>query len=359
MRIINYLQKQNQEVRSIYASLNFGVLFLLISYFFYTEGYFTSVEQKTVALVVPIVYILVVFMYWIFVAHFSQLLKQPRRLFLILIHNLFLTVAISNANEYGIIAVPLYLWIIMASGMRFGTKYLYSALVISIFCVISLAIFNDYWHAQLIVSLAIVLSLMLIPLTYISFIEKLHRANAILKDNLAQMKFQAKHDFLTGLPNRAYLQSRLLKRIAHPDTHSNSFSLIFIDLDGFKVVNDELGHHIGDIVLKEVATRIQELSPPPHFAARLGGDEFVIIFDNSKPIKPVLEKLLDLLGKSYSNGVSSVSASIGVTHYREDEMSEEEQAYMMKREADLAMYEAKKLGKNQFLMYEDITHVET
>ena len=165
MKIINYLQNQTQEIRSIFASLNFGVLFWFISYFFYKEGYFVSDEQQTVALLMPISYIFVVLMHWAFVASFPQLLKQPRRLFLILIHNLFLTVAISNANEYGIVAVPIYLWIIMASGVRFGTKYLYSALIISILSVIYLTLFNSYWHAQSFVSIAILISLILIPLT--------------------------------------------------------------------------------------------------------------------------------------------------------------------------------------------------
>jgi diguanylate cyclase len=170
-----------------------------------------------------------------------------------------------------------------------------------------------------------------------------------LGDRLA---FQAKHDALTGLPNRLYMQERLDRAIDEAKGRDGALAVAFIDLDRFKQINDTLGHSVGDCVLQQLATRLRNCLQPTDTLARMGGDEFTAILtsdDASEPIKTV-RKLLGSVRAPCRVGEHElfVTASIGVSFYPQHG----EDATTLLRNADNAMYSAKYRGKNEVHCYE-------
>lgn len=171
--------------------------------------------------------------------------------------------------------------------------------------------------------------------------------------------FKASHDPLTGLGNRAEFDTRLKMSIETAWHSSYPLALVYIDLDGFKPINDTLGHHAGDIVLTTVSDRLSKLVRGTDMVARLGGDEFAIILqgigDNQK-IEPILQKVLTSISREINlddGQTVSVRGSLGVAYYPEDA----ETADRLCRYADMAMYLAKE-KKNTWRFYKDVVHTE-
>jgi diguanylate cyclase (GGDEF)-like protein/PAS domain S-box-containing protein len=162
----------------------------------------------------------------------------------------------------------------------------------------------------------------------------------------------AHYDTLTGLPNRMLLQDRLEQIIARSERYDQHFALLFIDLDGFKPVNDCFGHAIGDELLKLVSQRLNKAVRGMDTVARLGGDEFVVILTDvggSENAVQVAENIVANLSEPYevAGETITVSASIGVSLYPKDEMLAPE----LLRAADEAMYQAKRDGKQRVVFY--------
>jgi diguanylate cyclase (GGDEF)-like protein len=162
----------------------------------------------------------------------------------------------------------------------------------------------------------------------------------------------AHFDQLTGLPNRTLLLDRLNQAVSVSNRTSRSISVLFIDLDGFKPVNDTYGHGIGDRLLKEVAERLLSCLRDGDTAARMGGDEFVVILIESDLDRAttVAHRILGTLRVPYEFGkktISNISASIGIAEYpnQADELDS------LLTAADSAMYVAKKKGKDQFAIF--------
>ena len=159
----------------------------------------------------------------------------------------------------------------------------------------------------------------------------------------------ALHDSLTGLPNRSLLMERLGQLIAITARESRHIALMFLDLDGFKSVNDTLGHEIGDQVLKTVSTRLLGLLRTSDTLARIGGDEFVILLDNPESrenVAMVASRVIEDVNApmSFDGKTAHVGTSIGIAFFQNDGMSP---AALLKK-ADDAMYAAKASGKNTF-----------
>ncbi len=162
----------------------------------------------------------------------------------------------------------------------------------------------------------------------------------------------AHFDQLTGLPNRTLLLDRLNQAISLTNRDSRTISLLFIDLDNFKPVNDNYGHAIGDRLLKEVATRLLTCIREGDTAARLGGDEFVVILLESELDRAVFvaNRIKETLRPTYTFGkktISSVSSSIGIALYPNHANDLE----ALLTAADHAMYIAKKCGKDKLVVY--------
>lgn len=172
-----------------------------------------------------------------------------------------------------------------------------------------------------------------------------------------QLEFIAHFDPLTKLPNRVLLSDRMKQSIATAHRNNGKLAIAYLDLDGFKQVNDIYGHDAGDILLIEVSKRMQESLREGDTLARLGGDEFVAILgdqnDKSETFT-VLNRLLNAAAfpVDIQNAVVTVSASVGVTFYTK---GCDIDADILLRQADQAMYEAKLRGKNQIAVFDDIS----
>lgn len=162
----------------------------------------------------------------------------------------------------------------------------------------------------------------------------------------AKLEFQANHDALTGLANRNLLTDRLNQAIAHAKRDKQLLSLLFIDLDNFKTINDTLGHKVGDELICETAKKIQSVIRAGDTVARFGGDEFVVLLfspDNEGHVTDVVQRISQKVATSYSHEGQTlhVGSSIGVAMFPEDGHTAE--SLMMN--ADSAMYQAKALNK--------------
>jgi diguanylate cyclase (GGDEF)-like protein/PAS domain S-box-containing protein len=162
----------------------------------------------------------------------------------------------------------------------------------------------------------------------------------------------ADHDFLTDLPNRSLFRERLEHEIKHSARTGLPLALLFIDLDGFKDVNDLLGHAAGDQLLQEVAQRISACVRDTDTVARIGGDEFtVLLTDVTSPphIETIAAEILDELRRPFSlaAGEAVISGSIGISTYPADAASPDE----LVRNADEAMYSCKNAGRNRYQFF--------
>ena len=163
----------------------------------------------------------------------------------------------------------------------------------------------------------------------------------------------ANHDALTGLPNRKLLKDRLAQAVSYAERCDRWATVVFIDLDNFKVVNDSLGHNAGDALLKVVADRMVHCVKPTDTVVRLGGDEFVILlFDQPKNVDLVsasLRKIRSAIAEPAHIGGHRlrVTSSIGIANYPKDGAD----ADTLIAHADAAMYRAKELGRDNFQFY--------
>jgi diguanylate cyclase (GGDEF)-like protein len=173
---------------------------------------------------------------------------------------------------------------------------------------------------------------------------------------LEEIRYQALHDSLTGLPNRVLILDRVEQAMARARRDHVEVALFFIDLDGFKDVNDNLGHRVGDDLLRSVAARFTGTLRESDTVARLGGDEFVVLAEGmalAAGPELVAERLLEVLAEPFKlHGPNpaqipvTVSASIGIAVGLRDSSEE------LFRDADVALYQAKEAGKNRYVVFE-------
>lgn len=164
----------------------------------------------------------------------------------------------------------------------------------------------------------------------------------------------ANYDALTGLPNRRRLTELFEKELHEADQRHGQVAVCFIDLDGFKAINDEHGHAVGDAVLKNIGQRLQSIVRSHDVIARLGGDEFVAILRDVDHAR-VYARLLEVIRHpiSYKDFVLHLSGSMGVTLYPDDNVDSDQ----LLRHADQAMYAAKESGKNCYKFFDLDIHL--
>jgi len=165
---------------------------------------------------------------------------------------------------------------------------------------------------------------------------------------------------LTGLPNRVFLEEILEKSITNSHRKKDHFAVLFFDLDRFKLINDSLSHAAGDELLRTIAKRLQETVRSCDLVARLGGDEFVILLrdiNDENIVKQLSHKLLSIINDPFNIAGREIiiSTSIGISLYPQDGKS----ADLLLRNADAAMYKAKKSGANQFQFYTATLNTES
>jgi diguanylate cyclase (GGDEF)-like protein/PAS domain S-box-containing protein len=175
-----------------------------------------------------------------------------------------------------------------------------------------------------------------------------------------QLSHQAFHDSLTGLANRVLFRDRVTHAIERQERDQRPVSVLFMDLDDFKTVNDSLGHAAGDVLLGEVGERIRATLRAPDTAARLGGDEFAVLLEDSGDgigAADVAERLIESMEAPFhlEDKEVFVRASIGIAVAEPDDHEVGDVEALM-RNADVAMYMAKERGKNRYQMFEPEMH---
>jgi diguanylate cyclase (GGDEF)-like protein len=171
----------------------------------------------------------------------------------------------------------------------------------------------------------------------------------------AQIRHQATHDMLTGLPNRTLFHDRLLTAMQRVPRHGPGFALAMLDIDGFKGVNDNHGHPAGDALLQAIAERLGDQVRSNDTVARLGGDEFALVLEDVSEIELLMRRCEEIgaalaapypLEGRHGAFEAKVSASIGVALWSGDGQSDED----LMQAADRALYQAKDGGKNRCVM---------
>ena len=198
-------------------------------------------------------------------------------------------------------------------------------------------------------------------INYKNFVEK---QNKILEDSVENktrelqdkseiLKYQAEHDALTKLPNRLLFLDRLQQALKHARRKKQTVSILFLDLDRFKEVNDTYGHEAGDKLLKHVTARLKESVREEDTVARLGGDEFTVILQNltQREVVKVVDKIMNNMQTPFhiSDIELFITFSIGISNYPDDGDTSE----ILLRNADTAMYKAKDSGKNNYKFYNE------
>jgi len=173
-----------------------------------------------------------------------------------------------------------------------------------------------------------------------------------IKRSQEELEYVATHDFLTKLPNRVLFHDRLQQAVVRSVRTSNIGALFFLDLDRFKIVNDNLGHHVGDDLLKQVSERLLHVCRSSDTLARLGGDEFTLIVEGLEDISEIAliaEKTLKAFSEPFSLDTYKleISVSIGISVFPKDSSNVND----LIKHADTAMYSAKESGRNTYRFY--------
>lgn len=270
-------------------------------------------------------------------------ISVPRRIAWIVIDNSTVTYAIYFLGEVAIPFFGVYLFNTCGNGFRFGPRYLYLASAVSILGFTFALTTSEYWTSQRTLGVGILLVLVVIPMYFANLVSQLHTV-------LGHMRKIATHDNLTGLPNRHSFYEQMQHFLKNAERNNTTFAVMFIDLDGFKPINDALGHAAGDEVLKSVAKRLKQSVRQGDVVARIGGDEFVIILSAIDAIYllSVVRKIIDIIATPHTVAGKTVTltSSVGVATYPGSGRTVDE----LVAHADAAMYRSKRAGKNCFCL---------
>ncbi|WP_240475762.1 GGDEF domain-containing protein [Herbaspirillum rhizosphaerae] len=226
----------------------------------------------------------------------------------------------------------------------------------------------EYVRYAIVISIAVIsLTLILIGISYhrkklYQRLERSEREKICLIEQLEKEKTRAyqlaSHDYLTGIPNRMLFNELAAAELSRAKRSPNLYALFFIDLDGFKPINDTLGHAVGDLLLQSVAQRLCASLREYDLVARLGGDEFVVLLSDIKyqsQIADIADKLVKTVGAPFLNIAGHevcTSLSIGIALFPDDGHTVDE----LLSKADTAMYVAKKAGKGAYRFHDSGMH---
>jgi diguanylate cyclase (GGDEF)-like protein len=258
------------------------------------------------------------------------------------------------AGEMATFAIFANLWVTLGTGFRFGLKWMIASGAVAITSLIILGVVPGYWNQHVVWIVSLLVLNTIIPAYVGVLVRGLEEARAKLAQYANVMEKMALKDSLTGLPNRAALYVELDRACAHAIRHKSSIVLLYFDLDGFKKVNDAYGHAVGDLLLKETATRVGEILRADDVLARLGGDEYVALLqmhESNEHANLVANRILEaILSIDAINGRPvSVSASVGgviVNGQDANRLGAEQLVH----EADKNMYLAKNGGKSRVVL---------
>ncbi|MCP5430744.1 MAG: EAL domain-containing protein [Chromatiaceae bacterium] len=337
-----FTPEQGQAVtRALLAALGCGLLFVA-QRFGHTETPF----------LLTAIYLLASLLYLSFVSrHRSGMLW--RRYVLIVLDLGIAAYLTGHFQQAGIAFYPLFLWVMIGNGIRYGQHYMQFATLFGLLGFSAAMAHSGFLWSQPASYIGLMFGLVLMPRFFLIMFERLADANTKLKEQKERAEYMASHDTLTGLPNRAYLHTRLEQSLARARRGGQELAIAFIDLDAFKSINDSFGHEYGDYLLAQVADAMRSVIRGSDTVSRLGGDEFVVViedFDDSRILGTVIERLFTCVGRYYTIGEyeTYVTWSCGVVVYPRDGSD----IHTLLKHADTAMYAAKSRGTNQYAFYD-------
>jgi diguanylate cyclase (GGDEF)-like protein len=251
-------------------------------------------------------------------------------------------------EDKAVVFFAIYLWVTIGNGLRYGSRYLYTAMIMGIISFTTVFISSSYWKQQWGFSTGLLIGQIALPLYFSILLKQLNNQHNELKKLYEQMAKHATHDSLTSLPNRKHFYDRLSETMASAKQEGRGFTVLYLDLDGFKAINDDLGHAVGDQLIERTARRLEKCVRKADMVARVGGDEFIVILRDIAPsdVTKVAEKIIESLAEPFmiAGKTLSITTSIGVATYPQDG----EDVNTLIHSADSAMYEAKRNGKNGY-----------
>ena len=226
-------------------------------------------------------------------------------------------------GQWGAAFYPLYLWVISGNGLRFGTPYLWFSMAIGFIGFATLISFNTYWIDNIPTALGLLFGVVVLPSFFSVLIKRLHQMNDRLQESLRSTELAATRDPLTGLCNRISFVARFGEEATRADRNDQRFSLLYLDLDRFKPINDKYGHEAGDLLLKAVAERLNREIRTADMAVRLGGDEFAVVTASGNErgrAEQLARRLAEAISSRYEieHWNLEVGVSIGVASYPDD-----------------------------------------
>jgi len=340
-REIEMTQEQGQAVARIVLAAGGTLLFFAARQLGHGEQPF----------LVALAYMLASFFYLSFVSRHKQH-YQWRRYPLILLDLAVATYITAYFSSAGMAFYPLFLWVMIGNGIRYGERYMQFATLFGLLSFSGAMAINGFLWEQPGTYIGLMIGLVLMPKFFMVMIDRLSAANAELRAQKEQAEFMATHDVLTGLPNRAFLHTRMEQTLADAKRTDTQVAVAFIDVDSFKSINDSYGHEYGDFLLCQVADALRKVLRAGDTVSRLGGDEFVVVIEDSDDetkFSRVVERLFSCVGRYYRIGEyeTYVTWSCGVAIYPRDGMD----IHNLLKHADTAMYAAKAQGPNRFAFY--------
>lgn len=338
--------EQSQAIARIVISLLVLSIVLFVQFLYVPRD---SINWHMIS--VNLIYSIFAWPYYYFVSRFNDRFLWRRYLSILgdlgIISYGFYMLGITGVSIY-----PLYLWVVIGNGMRFGTHFLRFATLIAVIGFISAALATNILFSNTLIVLGLISGILLMPKFFLVMIRRLAEINQALQEKNKQTEYVATHDMLTGLPNRNLFNDRLARALTKADRENSQVALMFIDLDAFKSINDNFGHKVGDELLMRVAECLTSKVRSSDLVARLGGDEFVVLLENSgdlAQISAVIEQIFQCAGRYYdmTHYQTYVTWSCGIVVYPWDG---KDSATLLKN-ADTAMYQAKAAGMNQFRFY--------
>lgn len=290
------------------------------------------------------------------IAYLVQLRRHPvpthaRRGFAVLMDNLAVNYIAFFGGAFAAYVGFLFL-VTIGWGLRFGRHYLFLATAIAIFGMVCNLALSPYWHENLLFGATIIFGLIANTVNASILLERIAGVNRELAGKVEEISRLAWQDQLTKLPNRPYFRERLGQMLAAAARNGREVALLLFDIDGFKSVNDTLGHEAGDRLLREIAERVGRRVRQADTFARVGGDEFVILMDivhDRSDAVPVAETVVAAIAEieMFADHGLRVGASVGIacsgSVTARDRVADE-----LLIRADRAMYEAKRAGKGRY-----------
>jgi diguanylate cyclase (GGDEF)-like protein len=320
----------------------------LYIFYFNASGKLTA-DQHHVLLVVSCAVLVAVGLFALIVIWPQA--SPPRRLLGMTLDFGTLSYLMYVMEDKGILFFAIYLWVTIGNGLRYGARYLHTAMTVSI---VSFAVVfgnSAYWREQWGFSAGLLIGMVALPLYFSSLLKQLNDQHSELKKLYEQMARHATHDSLTNLPNRKHFHDQLANTIVSARKNKRTFTVLYLDLDGFKAINDVMGHGIGDRLIENTARRLEQCVRKGDMVARVGGDEFVVLLQDvaSFDIAKVAENIIESLSKPFTIAEKTlcITTSIGVATYPYDGAD----ANALIHNADSAMYETKRSGKNGYRIF--------